>query len=564
MIKSLHISNYALIEELDIEFGRGLNIMTGETGAGKSIILGALGLLLGGRADAKVISDSTRKSVIEAVISVENRNDIREYCESQDIDWDSSECVLRREISTSGRSRAFINDTPVNLEQLRRVALQLVDIHSQHQNLLLASPPYQMRIIDVLAGNTQLLENYERKYAAYRAAVREYATTKKEIAKANADEEFMRYRLARLREVNPVAGEQEELEKERDLLANMNEVKDTLRALTGALSENTPSALGLLKDAGTRAGELAGILDDSESLTERLDSIRIELQDIAESYLDYDRNLQADPRQLEEVEERLNILYDLERRFRVDTVEELIAIRQDIEQRISGVENADTLLQELEHKAKKAKKECVEVAKVISAARKKEAEEFSSILRERAMPLGMKNLTVRVDVTQAELSATGIDDVEFFFAFNKNQEPLPVGKTASGGEISRLMLAIKSIVADKMELPSIIFDEVDTGVSGDIAVRMGQLMKNISRDIQVITITHLPQVAAMGDLHFKVYKEDTDTRTTTRIGILDKNGRIGELALMLSGSDSDGAARANALSLLGYSSPLSSTSSTKD
>ena len=550
MIKSLHISNYALIEVLDIQFHPGFNIITGETGAGKSIILGALSLLMGGRADTKVIADSSKKSVIEAIVSVENRSDIKAFCKQEDIEWDDTECVLRRELSPSGRSRAFINDSPVTLDQLKSVAVQLVDIHSQHQNLLLASPPYQMRILDVLAGNKARLLSYEKKYADYRTALKEYAVTKRSIEKSNADLEFVRYQLNRLEEAKLVEGEQEELEHTRDLLTNMTEVKDTLRAITDSLSEKSPSALSLLKDASVRGDELAGMLDDTDNLVERLESVRVELQDIAETYLDFDRNLQSDPSQLEEVEERLNVIYDLQRRFHVDTVEELIALKLEYLKKISDVENADDLLHNLEIKAKKAKKVCVEAAREISEARKSEATEFERILRDRAIPLGMKNLTVRIDVTPAELSSTGVDDVEFFFAFNKNQTPLPVGKTASGGEISRLMLAIKSIVADKMELPSIVFDEVDTGVSGDIANRMGELMMEIARDIQVITITHLPQVAAKGDAHYKVYKEDTDVRTTTRIDELDNAGRISELALMLSGSATNEAARANAVSLL--------------
>lgn len=550
MIKSLHISNYALIEVLDIQFHPGFNIITGETGAGKSIILGALSLLLGGRADSKVIGDSGKKSVIEAIVTVDRRDDIREFCLQEDIEWDDTECVLRRELSPSGRSRAFINDTPVTLEQLRYVSVQLVDIHSQHQNLLLASPPYQMRILDVLAGNRQRLAKYFGLYSEYRAALKEYALTKRSIEKAHSDEEFMRYQLNKLEEAALVEGEQEELERDRDILTNLTEIKDTLLVITSALSESSPSALSLLKEASVRGSELSGMVEDTDGLVERLESVRIELQDIADSYTDLERNLQSDPGQLEEIEERLNLIYDLQRRFHKDTVGELIALKSDFGKRLEKIDNAENILQELEQKAKRAKKLCIESAREISEARKKEAVRFGEILRERAIPIGMKNLTVKIDVSPAELSSTGIDNVEFFFAFNKNQTPLPVGKTASGGEISRLMLAIKSIVADKMELPSIIFDEIDTGVSGDIANRMGELMQDISKQIQVITITHLPQVAAKGDVHYKVYKEDTDLRTTTRIDELDKEGRISELSLMLSGSADNLAARANALSLL--------------
>lgn len=550
MIENLHISNYALIDSVDINFGPGFNIITGETGAGKSIILGALSLLLGGRADTKVVRDPSRKSVIEASFTINDRDDIQQHFLENELEWDSELCLLRREVSPTGRSRAFVNDSPVNLEQLRGVALKLVDIHSQHQNLLLASPPYQLQIIDVLAGNSDRLAEYEKRYSAYRDAVKAYISVRRDIEKANADEEFMRYQLARIDELNPVAGEQEELERERELLANIAEVKGSLRKVVEALSDDSPSVLSLLKNASDSASELSGVIEESDVLTSRMEAARVELRDIADTFSDYDRNLTADPAQLEEIENRLNDLYDLERRHHVETVEQLIAIGEDLRGRLSKIDNADETLQQLEERAKHAKSFALEMAREISKARSGEAERFASILRERAVPLGMKNLNVRIDVTQAPMSSTGIDNVEFLFAFNKNQEPLPVGKTASGGEISRLMLSIKSIVADKMELPSIIFDEIDTGVSGDIANRMGELMQQIAANIQVIGITHLPQVAAKGDTHFKVFKEDSDISTNTHIRILDEKQRIDELAMMLSGSIIDDAARANARSLL--------------
>ncbi len=550
MIENIHISNYALIDNVDIVFDRGFNIITGETGAGKSIILGAMSLLLGGRAETRVLRDSSRKAVVEAEFSVDGREDLKQFCLENEIEWDDTSCLLRREIAPTGRSRAFINDSPVNLDQLKSVALKLVDIHSQHQNLLLASPPYQLQIIDVLALNESRMKEYAVRFDAYRKAVKDYVMLKREIEKANADEEFMRYQLAQIDNLKPIAGEQEDLERERELMANMTDVKESLRAVVDALDDDSPSALSLIKDAAAAVARISGVVEEADSLGERIEAVRVELQDIAETFADYDRNLNADPLQLEQIENRLNDIYDLERRHHVESVEQLIELAENLRSRLTRIDNADEMLKEYQQKARQAKAHAMETAREISSARKEEASRFAEMLRERAIPLGMKNLNVRVDVTPAEMSVTGIDNVEFFFSFNKNQEPLPVGKTASGGEISRLMLSIKSIVADKMELPSIIFDEVDTVVSGDVANRMGDLMQLISRNIQVIAITHLPQVAAKGDAHFKVFKEDTETTTNTHIKTLGAEERIDELAVMLSGSSVDDAARANARSLL--------------
>ncbi|MDE6643357.1 MAG: DNA repair protein RecN [Muribaculaceae bacterium] len=553
MIESLHISNYALIDRVDIDFEPGLNIITGETGAGKSIMLGALSLLMGERADSRVVTDLESKSVIEASFSVKNRPELQQYFLENDIEWDDTQCILRREILPNGRSRAFINDSPVNLDKLKYVALTLVDIHSQHQNLLLASPPYQLRILDVLAGNGQRLEEYEKRYQAFRKAVKEFVAMRREIEKANADEEFTRYQLEKIERLNLLPGEQEELERERELMANMTDVKQSLDAITDSLSNANPSALSLLKEAIQSAGQLSGVIEEADSLVDRLEAARVEIRDIADTFADYESELNADPARLQEVEQRLNDIYELERRHHVNTSDQLIEIANTLRTQIKTIDDADETLKRLEAKARHAKAYALEMAREISEARHAEAITFANILRERALPLGMKNLNVVIQVTDADMSSTGIDAVEFLFAFNKNQTPLPVGKTASGGEISRIMLSIKSIVADKMELPSIIFDEVDTGVSGDVANRMGELMKLISDNIQVIAITHLPQVAAKGNAHFKVYKEDNDKSTNTHISRLDEKGREVELAIMLSGSPDDPAALAAARSIINSS-----------
>ncbi|MEE0978234.1 MAG: DNA repair protein RecN [Muribaculaceae bacterium] len=553
MIETLHISNYALIDTIDITFTPGLNVITGETGAGKSIILGALSMLMGGRADTRVVRDPSRKSIIEASFSVEGFNALKQYCLENEVEWDDTTCYLRREILPTGRSRAFINDSPVNLDQLKAVALFLVDIHSQHQNLLLASPPYQMQILDVMAGNARRMEEYTSRYTAYRAALKQYVALRRDIEKTNENEEFMRYQLQQLDALNLTPGEDTDLERERELLANVTSVKNSLRTIIDNLQDASPAALNLIKEAENELDQLSEVIEDADSLAERLASVRVELQDIADTFAAYDRGVNADPAQLEEIDQRLMQIAAMERRHHVESVDELLVIAQNLRNRLNTVDNADMLLQELETKAKRAKAFAKEKAREISEARSEAATRLEQLLLKRAMPLGMDNLTVKIEVAPADMSPTGIDNVEFLFAFNKNQTPLPVGKTASGGEISRLMLSIKSIMASRMQLPSIIFDEVDTGVSGKIAGKMGNMMKNIARNIQVIVITHLPQVAAKGDTHFKVFKQDSDTSTNTCIVTLNPEQRVTELAVMLGGSEVDEAAIENARSLLSKS-----------
>lgn len=550
MIKTLHISNYALIDRIDITFFPGLNIITGETGAGKSIILGALGLLLGGRADTKVVRDPNVKSVIEATFSADGYTSLQQFCEENDIDWDDDTVILRREISTTGRSRAFINDSPVNLAQLQTAGLFLIDIHSQHQNLLLASPPYQLQVIDSVACNATLNDEFHTLYNSYRQALRQYKQERIALDKARTNEEFLRYQYDMLVNASLQPGELEELENERKLLANMAQVKASLQLIGGALTDGDTNADDLVREAAAEASQIASYVDDGEVLTDRLEALRVELRDIAATFADADGALSDDPARLDEVEERLNLLYDLLRRQQAETIEQLIEIRDRLANEIKAIDLGDEGLQKSETAAKKAKRAAMEKAEELSASRKAAAQQFAADLKERATPLGMKNLQVEISIKPVQLSATGIDAIEFLFAFNKNQPLMPVGSTASGGEISRLMLSIKSLVAHKMQLPSIVFDEVDTGVSGDVAHRMGALMKDISENIQVIAITHLPQVAAKGNAHFRVFKTDTDSSTITRIELLTPENRIAEIAQMLSGSTIDQAALANARALI--------------
>ncbi|MDE6113688.1 DNA repair protein RecN [Barnesiella sp. WM24] len=550
MLKSLHISNYALIDTVDISFHHGFNIITGETGAGKSIMLGALSLILGGRADLKAVRDSGKKSVIEASFEVNKYPKLKEYCLDNDIEWDDTLCILRREIAPAGRSRAFINDSPVTLDLLSHVAMQLVDIHSQHQNQLLTSGDFQLRVIDNLAGNGELLSEYHRRYASYRNALKRLHDTKKLLEQNRNDEDFTRFQLEQLDELGLTDGEQEQLEHDRDILSNITDIKTTISGALDALSEGTHNALASLAETSDYCEELTRYLEDSDNIGERLETVRIELRDIAETLTAYDQEFQADPEELEAIESRLNTIYSLQQKHRVSTVAELIALREELREKLDRLENSSFTIEELEKEARRAKNAAKQLAAELSQRRVEEAARFEETLRQQAMPLGMKNLRTQVKVTPGELTPTGMDKIEFLFAFNKNQPLMPVSGTASGGEISRLMLSIKAIIATKMQLPSIIFDEVDTGVSGDVANRMGVMMKDISRNIQVITITHLPQVAAKGNAHFKVYKEDDDDATHTRLRELSATDRVDELALMLSGSTVDEAARANARSLL--------------
>ncbi len=550
MIRSLQISNYALIDSLELEFSPGFNIITGETGAGKSIMLGALGLLLGAKAESRVIRNADKKSVVEALFDVSGNDALAGWAARNDIEWDAHECILRREIAPGGRTRAFINDSPVTLALLSEAGAMLIDIHSQHQNRLLGSAEFQREIIDTIGGNLTLLADYREKWTVLRRAEKELQETCKEIETNRADEEFIRFRLGQLEEARLVAGEQEDLEGERELQANMTGIKQSLTDALDALSESDYSALTQLAEAMNAMADLSEVIDGVQQLSERLESARVEIQDIAETLGDYDNNLAADPRALEEIEERLAEIYSLQKRHKVDSVEALIAIRDDMRRRLDCLEDADVALSDLENSVKAARKKAEAAAKKLTAARRTAAKAFAAELTETARPLGMANLNCDIAVEPAELGSDGADRIEFRFAFNKNQTPVAVVGAASGGEISRLMLCLKSIVAGKLGLPTIVFDEVDTGVSGDVAGRMGEMMARMSAAIQVITITHLPQVAALGESHFKVYKEDDAAATHTHARVLNNEERRRELALMLSGSETDSAALAAADTLL--------------
>ena len=553
MLNKLSIHNYALINQIDIDFKDGLSVITGETGAGKSIILGALSMILGGRADTKSIGNADKKSIIEATFYAKNDAEIDKFCISNDIDrFEDNNFILRREISSSGRSRAFINDTPVTLQQLRDAAIRLIDIHSQHQNLLIADAKYQLQIIDSIANNVNELNEYKTQFKKYIEIRNRLNQRKIEISKNKENEEFLRFQFDQLQKIAPKENEQEELERKYEVLSNAESIKDDLRHIVNTLSDNEDSVLSQISALKSVINRLNLDLFNAESndIKPRFESLYLELKDIAEQFGDYLSEVDSDPKELQSIEHRLNLIYEANRRFNVNNENELLKIKVDIESQLASIDNSDDDISTLEQKKKSEGIKLKELADKLSQTRIKAADQFSSELIEMAKPLGMSNIKFSALVSQNKLTIDGQDSIEFLCSFNKNQSLNPISKVASGGEMSRIMLCIKAIIANCMQLPTIIFDEIDTGVSGDIADRMGEMMKEISDKIQVITITHLPQVASKGLIHYKVYKTDNEQYTTTNIKELSTEERIEELAQMLSGSKINEAAILNAQSLL--------------
>ena len=555
VLEKLTIRNYALISSLDITFQPGLTILTGETGAGKSIMLGALSLLLGGRADTRVIADGSAKSVVEALFT-DVVPELKEYFDSNDLEWNDGEVIIRREISASGRSRAFINDRPVTLSILAGLSEQLIDIHSQHSNARINSPSVQLEIIDSMADNDELLREYIEEFASYvnlRAKIRRL---RESLEKNRKNSEFMRFQLEQLDKLNPRKGELAEIEKRFELLSDADEIKENLTGMSQLIGGYEEGVLDRIAEARGLASKIDFTMFDSEagehSIERRLENAFVELKDICESLEDYAGSIDSNPAALARMSERMNQYYDAVKRFRVVDADGLIAMREDLRHKLDAIDNGDSDLPELEREAKAKGKVLKDKADLLTASRKKAASEFERILMETAAPLGLPNIRFEVKFEAGKLSPTGQDHVEFLCAFNKNQTPGAVARIASGGEISRLMLSMKCIMARHMNLPTIIFDEVDTGVSGDIADKMGNMMLDMSRDMQVMTITHLPQVAAKGVSHFKVYKSDGDDKTNTHVRPLSEEERVREIAGMISGSSISDAALDNARALLSF------------
>ncbi len=552
MLTHLLITNYALIDHLEIDFKKGLTIITGETGAGKSIILGALSLILGERADLKVIRKVENKSVIEASFNIEAYNDMEHFFEQNDIEFFDNECILRREIASNGRSRAFINDTPVTLSVLRELTLRLVDIHSQHSNMLLADALYQLSIIDSVSGNDSIKADYSKQFSQYKKLKVEIEKLKAEYEKNRQEEDYIQFQLDQIAALKLQENEDEELEREQSRLSNVNEIKQCLWSASSVLQDEDNSIVSQLSVLSRSFLQIENVDADLKELSERLQSLMIELKDFSRTISSIQDSYVDDPNELERINERLNNIYDLENKHKLSCVNELIALQHSYEEKLAVITNSDDEIKRLEEKLIIVEKEARAKAKELSLSRRKGAEIFKQELEKTAIPLGMKNLRFEIGFEDCELCAQGMDKVEFLFAFNKQQQLMPIENTASGGELSRVMLCIKAIIAQNMQLPTIIFDEVDTGVSGEIAHKMGEMMGDISNNIQVIAITHLPQVAVKGNNHLKVYKADTDEATYTSMCELTKEERVEEIARMLSGREIDAAAINNARSLLGY------------
>lgn len=549
MIKLLHISNYALIDHLDIGFDDGLTIITGETGAGKSIILGALSLILGERADSKSIRDASSKTIVEATFDIAGYG-LERFFEEHDIDWDDSECLVRRELSPTGRSRAFINDTPVALTVLRELATRLLDIHSQHSNMLLSQPAFQLSILDSIAGNADLLESYRTAYHAYREAVKRLDDTQRAMEKLRRNEDYIRFQLEQLQALQLQPDEDKLLEAQQSKLSNVTELKEDLWNVENELNGEENSILERLTTVAQRLENAEKHLIDVEGMSSRVRSTIIDLKDIAQSAGAIMDTLNDDPAELARVDERLNSIYSLERKHNAQDVNQLIDIQRDYERQLSEIEHNDDIIEDLKNLVNSHRDAALGISSQLTDKRQGAAKRFGKELLSLATPLGMKNIAFDVDFNTTELTASGTDSVEFMMSFNKNQRPMPVKDTASGGEISRVMLCIKTITARHMRLPSIIFDEVDTGVSGDVANMIGEMMADIASTIQVIAITHLPQVAANGDHHLRVFKTDTDVETLTQVESLNEQEHMMEIARMLSGKGLNQAAIENAKSLI--------------
>lgn len=554
MIKLLHISNYALIDRLEIGFDDGLTIITGETGAGKSIILGALSLILGERADTKAIRDTSTKTVVEATFDITGYH-MEPFFKENDIDWDEKECIVRRELSPSGRSRAFINDSPVALSLLRELATRLLDIHSQHSNMLLSQPSFQLSILDSIAGNATLLESYHSAYQQYREAVKRLDETEREMEQLRRNEDYIRFQVNQLQEMQLKPNEDQELEAQQNKLSNITGLKEALWNVSNLLDGEEGSILQHLSTVAQRLTEAEGNLEDIKGMAERVGVAIIDLKDIARSVDATMESLNDDPAELNRVEERLSEIYSLMHKHNAGDVNELIAIERDYALQLTEIEHNDDIIEQLKAEVQSHKSSAMNIAAQLSDKRQQAAKRFGKELLAMATPLGMKNIAFDVDFSKTDLMPHGTDAVEFMMAFNKNQKPMPVKDTASGGEISRVMLCIKTIIAHHMRLPSIIFDEVDTGVSGDVANKIGEMMAEIARNIQVIAITHLPQVAANGDHHLRVFKTDTDVETLTRVEALGDEEHVMEIARMLSGKDLNQAAIENAKSLIKHKQP---------
>ncbi len=550
MLSKLIVENYALISRLEIEFKKGLTIITGETGAGKSILLGALSLILGKRADTSVLYDKQKKCIVEGAFDLKGYG-LAGFFEENNIDYDD-ETLIRREIGSNGKSRAFINDVPVNLELLTELGNKLIDIHSQHQNLSLANSAFQMKVIDSYARTGKVLEHYRHCYEEYCKALKDYNELTEEAARSRSELDYYTYQYNQLGEAKLTDGEQEELEAEQERLTHAEEIKNGLSAAATLLKGEDQSVLGWLKESLASISRISKYLSEIPSLVSRVDSSYIEIKDIASEFERLDNKMNFDPARLEAVNERLSLIYDLQKKHKVASVGELIEIWKGLGEKISVITSFDYNLSRL----KKHLDECLmnlsAASKTLSSERKKICPEFQSKVTGMLLEVGIPNAIFNIEITSSEdYSWQGSDNIRFLFTANKNLTPQDISKVASGGELSRLMLCIKSLMSDSAGMPTLIFDEIDTGVSGEIAERVGNIINRMSDKMQIINITHLPQVASKGKYHYLVYKSDEGNSTITRMKLLNSKERVIEIAKMLSGEEVTKAALENARVLLG-------------
>ena len=550
MLLQLYIKNFTLIDELDIELHPGFSVITGETGAGKSIILGAIGLLLGQRADSKTIKQGADRCVIEAHFDL-SRYDMKPFFDENDIEYDDNDTIIRRELTAAGKSRAFINDTPVALSMLKELGDQLMDVHSQHQNLLLNKQDFQLSVVDILANDSKELEAYQQRFADYQQKQRELTTLREDIERNRQNVDFLQFQFDELSAAKLNAGEQEELEQQSETMSHAEDIKTALYEADHALSDDEQGVVTQVKRAANSLNSISKVLPQSSELTERLESCRIELRDIADEVGQLLERTDFDPAELDSINNRLDRLYELEKKYHTDSVEELITLRDELQQKLANIENSDEAVSEVEKQAEQLRDVCTKKASAISALRQATAKKMKSELAQRLEALGMPHARFDVQITTEELGKNGQDNVSFLFSANTSTPLQPVAQVASGGEIARVMLSLKAMISGAVKLPTIIFDEIDTGVSGKIADKMAQIMQEMGRtERQVISITHLPQIAALGSHHYRVSKEETKNGTVSQMQELNNDERIKEIAQMLSGSDVTEAAIQHAKELL--------------
>ncbi len=552
MLQHLFIQNYALIEELDIDIEKGFSVITGETGAGKSILLGAIGLLVGQRADSKHIRQGAQKCIIEATFDIEHY-DLKTLFDEMDLEYDAKECIVRRELTANGKSRAFINDTPVGVNDLKVLGDHLIDIHSQHQNLLLGKEDFQLNVLDILAHNQEDKDKYLKLYTSYKQTKQALDEAKELAEKMQSEQDYLTFQLDQLAEANLQEGEDEELEQEQQTLEHAEEIKTALYQAKDLLNADGNSVVEAIRTAQNRLESIVGVFPAASELAERLESCRIELKDVANEVEGEAEDVEYNPSRQAFVEERLSLIYDLERKHHVESVEQLIALTNELQEKLDGINNSEGNIAKLEAQLKDLEAKTLEQAKKLSKQRTKAAKEVEKAMCEKLVPLGIANVQFKVDIaTQNDFDATGIDKVTYLFSANKNGAVQPISQVASGGEIARVMLSLKALISSAVSLPTIVFDEIDTGVSGHIAERMAMIMKEMGEEHgrQVISITHLPQIAAMGQNHYRVYKEDNDDATNSHIVHLTTDERVEEIAKMMSGATLTEAALSNARTLL--------------